>query len=121
MNIRKLASLSRRYFISTHLGVLAGVAVATAVLVGALVVGDSVRGSLRDLALDRLGNIDQVIVTKQPFRSELATEIANANSVKAAPIWILPSSLSFKDGADRRNLNRMTLWVSMSDTGRWMT
>ena len=108
MNIRKLASLSRRYFISTHLGVLAGVAVATAVLVGALVVGDSVRGSLRDLALDRLGNIDQVIVTKQPFRSELATEIANANSVKAAPIWILPSSLSFKDGADRRNLNRMT-------------
>ena len=37
-----------------NLAVLLGAGVATAVLTGALLVGDSVRGSLRDLALERL-------------------------------------------------------------------
>ena len=38
-----------RYFRAANLAVVAGMAVATAVLTGALMVGDSVRGSLRDL------------------------------------------------------------------------
>ena len=46
-----------------HLAVALGVAAATAVLTGALLVGDSVRGSLRHLALDRLGKIEQILVT----------------------------------------------------------
>jgi putative ABC transport system permease protein len=41
---------------------------ATAVLTGALLVGDSVRGSLRYLALDRLGDIDRVLVVPRFFR-----------------------------------------------------
>ena len=53
----------------THLAVAAGVAVATAVITGALLVGDSVRGSLRDLVLERLGNIETVLVAEQPFRA----------------------------------------------------
>jgi len=44
-----------------------GVAAATAVIVGALVVGDSVRTSLRELALDRLGKIDQVLIAPRFF------------------------------------------------------
>lgn len=59
-----------------HLAVGAAVAVATAVLSGALVVGDSVRGSLRDLSLQRLGRIDQALVTQRLFRGELAAELA---------------------------------------------
>ena len=43
------------YFWPMHATVACGVAAATAVLTGALLVGDSVRGSLRDLTLDRLG------------------------------------------------------------------
>ena len=46
---------SLSYFWRIQLAVLFGAAVATAVLTGALLVGDSVRGSLRDLTLDRLG------------------------------------------------------------------
>ena len=42
---------------------------ATAVLTGALLVGDSVRGSLKHLALDRLGGIDYVLVTPRFFRA----------------------------------------------------
>ncbi|MCI0654737.1 MAG: hypothetical protein L0Y39_09710, partial [Methylococcaceae bacterium] len=42
----------------TNLAVLLGVAVGAALLSGALIVGDSVRGSLRDMTLKRLGSID---------------------------------------------------------------
>ena len=38
-----------------------GVATATAVIVGALLVGDSMRGSLRGLTIERLGNTDSAI------------------------------------------------------------
>jgi hypothetical protein len=61
-----LASL--RHYRRIHLAVALGVAVATAVLTGALLVGDSVRGSLRDLTLERLGRIDSAIVAVHPFR-----------------------------------------------------
>ena len=57
----RLALTSARYYWRTNLAVTLGVAAAVAVLAGALVVGDSVRGSLRDIALGRLGNTDQVL------------------------------------------------------------
>jgi len=41
--------------------VVFGVLCATAVLTGALLVGDSMRGSLKALTLDRLGNIDTIL------------------------------------------------------------
>jgi ABC-type antimicrobial peptide transport system permease subunit len=59
-----------------NVAVMAGVAAATAVLSGALLVGDSVRGSLRDLALDRLGRIDEVLAAPNFFRPQLAAELA---------------------------------------------
>src|ERR1051326_349320 len=70
-----LASL--RHYRRIHLAVAAGVAVATAVLTGALLVGDSMRGSLRDLTLERLGLIDCAVVAAHPFRAELAKELAS--------------------------------------------
>ena len=65
------------HFWRIHLAVLLGAAVATAVLTGALLVGDSVRGSLRDLTLDRLGGIDYALVTEQFFREALAADLFN--------------------------------------------
>ena len=53
-------ALNRRslsFYWRAHLGVLLGAAVGTAVLVGALVVGDSVRFSLHQMALARLGRV----------------------------------------------------------------
>jgi ABC-type antimicrobial peptide transport system permease subunit len=49
---------------------------ATAVLTGAMVVGDSVTLSLRHLAIDRLGRIDAALVTPHFFREKLAAEVA---------------------------------------------
>jgi putative ABC transport system permease protein len=51
---------------------------ATAVLSGALIVGDSVRASLRRLVLERLGKIDEVLVMPRFFRQQLAGELAAA-------------------------------------------
>ena len=67
---------SLSYFWRIQLAVLLSAAVATAVLTGALLVGDSVRGSLRDLTLDRLGRIDYALISERFFREELATDLS---------------------------------------------
>src|ERR1043166_1087562 len=58
---------SLRFHARSHLGALLGAAVGSAVLIGALVVGDSVRGSLRDMALSRLGGVHYAISTGDRF------------------------------------------------------
>ena len=63
---------SLNYRRRVHIAVALGVMTATAVLTGALVVGDSMRGSLRHLALDRLQGIDEALVVPRFFRAELA-------------------------------------------------
>lgn len=59
----------------TNLAVIFGIAVAVSVLAGALLVGDSVRASLRHLLLSRLGNTDQVITSTGFFREQLAADL----------------------------------------------
>ena len=54
-----------------NLAIVLGVAVGTSVLTGALLVGDSVRGSLRELTLDRLGRIDHALVSDRFFPDKL--------------------------------------------------
>jgi ABC-type antimicrobial peptide transport system permease subunit len=71
------------------------VAAATAVLTGALLVGDSVRESLRQLTLDRLGRIDQVLVADRFFRQQLADELSQTPAYRqhfapAVPVILFP-------------------------------
>lgn len=56
MNSWRFIQRSLTYHWRTHIGVALGAAVATAALTGALVVGDSVRATLRHIALNRLGD-----------------------------------------------------------------
>ena len=58
MTSLRLILRSARYHWRTNLAVTLGVATAVSVLAGALLVGDSVRGSLRDIAVGRLGATD---------------------------------------------------------------
>ena len=71
----RLLRRSLRYHFGIHIAVALGVAVGTAVLAGALLVGDSVKGSLRGLALDRLGDIDHALVADRYFRAALADDL----------------------------------------------
>ena len=82
MNLRQIATRSLRHYWSTNLAIALGVAAATAVLTGALIVGESMRTSLRDLTLQRLGKIDEMLVSDGFFRTELAGEIAETDAFK---------------------------------------
>ncbi len=75
MNTTVLLKRNLAYYWRTNLAVVCGVAVAVAVLAGALLVGDSVRASLRELLLQRLGSTEQVISAASFFREQLAAEI----------------------------------------------
>ncbi|HXM42551.1 MAG TPA: ABC transporter permease, partial [Bryobacteraceae bacterium] len=67
------------------LAVLLGVATAAGVLGGALLVGDSVRASLRDLVLARLGNTDYVVARNGFFREALASSF-NKTGQESCPM-----------------------------------
>jgi putative ABC transport system permease protein len=85
MRPRHLVLRGLRYYWRTNVAVIAGVATAVAVLAGALLVGDSVRASLRDLVLQRLGNTDVVVVASTSFfREQLAADIRGASSFDEA-------------------------------------
>ena len=62
---------SLRHFWQIHLTVALCTAVATGVLAGALIVGDSVRGSLRTLTLERLGTIQHALSADHFFQRGL--------------------------------------------------
>jgi hypothetical protein len=76
-----------------NLAVMLAAAVATAVLAGALLVGDSVRGSLRELTLDRLGRIDSALVGQRFFREGLADDLAARPEFQEAFEAIAPAIL----------------------------
>jgi putative ABC transport system permease protein len=81
MTLRTLISRSLRFHWRGHLGVLLGAAVGSAALIGALVVGDSVRLSLRELALQRLGNVAFAMETgDRHFRSGIDKVLASGIS-----------------------------------------
>src|SRR5690242_3150471 len=85
MSISRLVLRSTTYHWRTNVAVVLGVATAVSVLGGALLVGDSVRGSLRDLVLSRLGRTDAVVASPGYFREALAADLS-ARGVAAAPL-----------------------------------
>lgn len=98
----------------TNLAVAFGVMAATAVLTGALLVGDSMRGSLRDLTLDRLGRIDQVLVAQRFFDSKLADEAKDSeafgqNFSEALPAILLRGSFENADIDPPLRANQVTV------------
>ena len=92
------------YYWRTNLAVIAGVAAAVAVLSGALLVGGSVRASLRDLLVQRLGATDVVIASDRFFREALAGVFASADgadTTTSAPLIRLQGVLA-RDGSSQR-------------------
>jgi putative ABC transport system permease protein len=72
-----------------NLAVLLGVAVGSAVLTGALLVGDSLRGSLRARVERQLAGLDTAALLPRPVRADLADGLPG----NTAPVLLLPGSL----------------------------
>src|SRR5437870_1361920 len=64
-----------------NFAVLLGVAVGTAMLTGALLVGDSLRGSLRDLTEERVAWIDYAMVSNRFFSERFLTATWSAPAI----------------------------------------
>lgn len=87
-------------------GTFAGIVLAAMVLVGALIVGDSVRQTLRSAALARLGTVESAMITGDRFvRTELAKMIEQRDPTRRlAPVLQLQGVASTTDRS-RRALN----------------
>ena len=80
MKSRTIVWKSLRFYWRTNLAILLGIIVGTAVIGGALIVGDSVRGSLRELTLRRLGKVDYAVTGGRFFREDLADRLRRMRS-----------------------------------------
>ena len=86
MQPTRLLKRSLTYYWQTNLVVVLGVAIAVSVLAGALLIGESVRGSLRDLSSRRLGKTDDLISSAGFFREQLATDLEQRGQFVSDPI-----------------------------------
>jgi putative ABC transport system permease protein len=84
MRIRDLINRSLTFYWRSHLAVVSGVAVAVAVLAGALLVGDSVRSSLRQLVVGRLGATDDVVSATAFFPTDFAFDLLKQDDVSTS-------------------------------------
>lgn len=104
------------HYAGEHTGTLIGAAIGSAVLVGALVVGDSMRASLRRLTELRLGKVDLVLRTgDRLFRAGIlggpgtqslivrSGPAMQARTLEFAPVLHVPAVISREDGTARAN------------------
>ncbi|VGO17533.1 hypothetical protein PDESU_06130 [Pontiella desulfatans] len=101
---------SLRFYWRSHVGVLLGAALAAAVLTGSLLVGDSVDGSLRKFALQRLGGIGHAMHTPNRF---FASGLAERIPGQAAAVLQLRGMAM----ADEQQVNQVQ--VAGCDSNFW--
>ena len=104
MTWRTLIQRTFRHHLRSHLGTVAGAAIGSAVLCGALIVGDSVRHSLRKMALERLGSAELALATGDRFvRDRLAIDLQERLKAPVLPLLQLVGTAANTDGLERAN------------------
>ncbi|WP_346861290.1 FtsX-like permease family protein [uncultured Draconibacterium sp.] len=91
------------HYFKANLLVALGVAISAMVLTGSLIIGDSVRHSLKQATFYRLGETTHLVsVVERYFRQEMADEIEAANpEIKATPVLLL-EGMAVADGGELR-------------------
>ena len=108
-----LTQASLQYYKGTNAMVVLGVAVAVAVLAGALLVGASVRESLRLLALGRLGATEVVVTAPTFFRAALADDL----KAPSAPLIAFGGAVSHDES--KRSAGRVLVYGIDDRFGRF--
>ena len=104
MTLWTLVRRSLRFHARAHLGVVLGAAVGSAALIGALVVGDSVRGSLEQMAMARLGKIQLALASNDRFfRGRLADDLQLILRQPVAPALQVSGMAVSSDASARAN------------------
>ena len=101
---RTLPLRNVRFYARTQFPVMLGVMLATAVLTGSLVIGDSLRGSLRDRALRRLAGVEVTYAGTQFVSQSIAAKLPG----KVVPALLLDGSVNaVSPGGDPLSLTRI--------------
>jgi putative ABC transport system permease protein len=104
MTLWKLVTNSLRFYWRTHIGVVIGVAISTAVIVGALVVGESVKYSLKAISLSRLGKTQFAMASQDRyFRAKLADDLEKELGTLVIPALMLKGIVINSDSNLRAN------------------
>ncbi|MFN4259688.1 MAG: FtsX-like permease family protein [Gemmataceae bacterium] len=110
MKLRRLLWHNLFFHWRGNLAVLLGVVVGTAVLTGALLVGDSLRGSLRDLTQRQLGWIEQTLITGRFFTSDLADQLTAQGGTQAILLQGTVTTATYDDkGMPWHSLGKVTI------------
>lgn len=106
MTFWRLIISSLKHYRGVNLSVLAGVALTSAILSGALVVGDSVKESLRRNAANRISQAGPALVGGERFlTAEIADKVAKeiGNNALVAPLLQIEGTVSSRAGNTRAN------------------
>jgi putative ABC transport system permease protein len=115
-----LTRASLRHYAGTNALVVLGVAVAVAVLAGALLVGESVRESLRRIALGRLGHTDVVVNAPTFFRTALADDVLKTGGERVsgvAPVIVAGGAVAHEES--KRSAGRVAVYGVDERFGRF--
>ena len=137
MTFGTLIRRSLRFHARLHFGVVLGAAIGSATLIGALIVGDSVKGTLLARAMERLGPAHFAVVTGDKFfladlskrlgENDISSEVSFSNAKmhyhqmhfsslawSASAALMLPGTAARADGSAR--LNRVMILGVDSET-----
>ncbi len=109
----KLPFRNARYHWRSNLPVALGVAVAAAVLAGALIVGDSLRGSLKDRGLKQLDGVEAAYFGPTLIREEVAKTLPH----DPTPALILQGSVSFETPTGETNRIARVTVIGLPELG----
>ncbi|BBE19710.1 hypothetical protein AQPE_3898 [Aquipluma nitroreducens] len=109
MSLTKYILRTIRHYLKLNFTIVLGIALSTAILVGALIIGDSVRYSLQQITEQRLGKTSQVITASERlFRQQLATELAEKSNTETAAL-LRANGFGVIDGGELR-INQLAVW-----------
>ena len=86
-----------RFYLKGNLAVLVGIVIATASLTGALLVGDSLRGSLADTVENKLIWVNEAVLAQRFFNEQIVVKLGDKTAI---PAIILKASIQVRDDQD---------------------
>ncbi len=109
MSLTKYILRSIRHYLKLNFTIVLGIALSTAILVGALIIGDSVRYSLQQITVQRLGKTTQVITAgERLFGTDLAGKMAAKTNAKVAPV-LRANGFGVINGGEI-HINQLAVW-----------
>jgi len=111
MNLFKLILRNLSFYRKKNLALALGVSISATILIGAFIVGDSVKYSLKKIVSQRLGEVSYVIRSgDRYFTSELSDKISQNLNIPASSLLVTDGS-AVSDGGAKRIPNIQILGV----------